>query len=248
MEAVAMDPKELLKAGQLKAARQQLAEHVKANPADTARRTLLFQSLLFCGEWDKAERHLDMLVAQDSRSETGVQVYKNLIAAERERLEVVSGSRRPAFMTPVPPFLDAFFIARQKLLEGKIDDAARVYGEIEEQLPMVSGTLDGAPFKGMKDLDACIPWFLEVFIHERYLWIPFSSLRELSLTTPKTLLETLWTPARIVTMEGLATSCFVPALYPGTASSDDDLVRLGKMTVWEELGDGFYGGRGQHLL
>lgn len=243
-----MDPKELLKAGKLAAARMQLTEGVKSFPSDTARRTLLIQSLLFCGEWDKAERHLDLLASQDFRSETGVQVYKNLIAAERERLEVVSGNRRPAFMTALPPYLDAFFITREKLQAGKSEEAAEGFREIEQQLPPVTGMLDGTPFKELRDMDACIPWFLEVFIHDRYLWIPFSSLRELSMTAPKTLLDTLWAPARIATEEGLATSCFVPVLYPGTASQGDDLVRLGRMTVWEEMGNGFYRGAGQHLL
>ena len=243
-----MDSKELLKAGKLTEARARLAEEVKAAPSDPVRRTLLFQALLFCGEWDKAERHLDILAAQNSRSETGVQVYKNLIIAERERLEVVSGNRRPEFMTATPPFLDAFFITREKLLAGKVKEAAEGYRDIEKQLPVVTGALDGAPFKELTDVDACIPWFLELFVHDRYLWIPFSSLRELSMTTAKTLLDTIWAPARIVTVEGLAINGFVPVLYPGSASSTDDLVRLGRMTVWEELGEGFYRGMGQHLL
>ena len=243
-----MDSKELLRAGKLTEARALLAEEVKSAPSDTARRTLLFQALLFCGEWDKAERHLDILAAQNSRSETGVQVYKNLIIAERKRMEVVSGDRRPEFMTAPPPFLDAFFIARERLLAGKAKEAAAHYRDIEKQLPVVKGTLDGEPFKGLTDMDACIPWFLELFIHDRYLWIPFSSLRELSMSAAKTLFDTIWAQARIVTVDGLTTSCFVPVLYPGSASSADDMVRLGRMTVWEELGEGFYRGAGQQML
>jgi len=243
-----MDAKELLRAGKLTAARAQLAEEVKASPSDPAKRTLLFQALLFGGEWDKAERHLDILAAQNSSTETGAQVYKNLITAERKRMEVVSGNRRPEFMTSTPPFLDAFFLAREKLLAGKAQEAAACYRDMEKQLPEITGTLDGVTFKGLTDMDACIPWFMEVFIHDRYLWVPFSSLLELSISEVKTLFDTIWSPARIVTVDGLTTNCFVPVLYPGSPSSSDDLVRLGRMTVWEELGEGFYRGSGQHLL
>lgn len=84
-----MNSKDLIKAGRLSEARKQLVEEVKSSPADLGKRTLLFQVLSFCGEWDKADRHLDAIVTQDSSRQTGVQVYKNLVHAERERMEVV---------------------------------------------------------------------------------------------------------------------------------------------------------------
>jgi len=109
-----MDSIELIKANKLSAARTRLIEEVKAAPADAGKRTLLFQVLSFFGEWDKAERHLDILAMRDSRSETGVQVYKNLITAERERAEVVKGDRRPLFMTPTPPAARDVFLCLGK--------------------------------------------------------------------------------------------------------------------------------------
>ena len=89
---------DLIKAGKLPEARKQLVEEVKSSPGDTGKRTLLFQVLAFYGEWDKAERHLDMIGAQDSSRETGVQVFKNLLQGERERLEVFGLKRRPSFI------------------------------------------------------------------------------------------------------------------------------------------------------
>ena len=49
-----MDSKELIKKGQLGEARAALVNEVKNRPGDPASRTLLFQVLLFCGEWEKA--------------------------------------------------------------------------------------------------------------------------------------------------------------------------------------------------
>ena len=80
-----MDPKELIRAGRLSDARMQLIEEVKSSPANAGKRTLLFQVHSLLGEWDKAERHLEVLAAQDVSRETGVQVYKNLVQAERNK-------------------------------------------------------------------------------------------------------------------------------------------------------------------
>src|SRR5512136_71053 len=108
-----MDAKDLLKAGRLREARERITEEVKAYPTDAAKRTLLFQVLSFCGEWDKAARHLDILATGNPQAETGVQVYRNLVSAERKRLEVVAGKSRPSFMTELPPWLEMQFLARE---------------------------------------------------------------------------------------------------------------------------------------
>ena len=222
-----MDSKELIKANRLSDARTQLIEEVKASPADAGKRTLLFQVLSFCGEWDKAERHLDILVMQDSRSETGVQVYKNLLSAERERLEVLEGDRRPSFMTTTPSYLDRYFAAWEKVKEGKSAEASELYEKIEAEIPPISGMVNGRKFSGFRDTDTFLSRFIEVFIHEHYLWLPVSSLRELTIAAPKTLLDLLWAPANITTWEGLTTICYLPVLYPGSSFHEDDLVRLG---------------------
>ena len=243
-----MDAKELIRANRLTEARARLIEEVKGTPGDQGKRTLLFQVLSFFGEWDKADRHLDILAMGDARADIGVQVYKNLIAAEKEREEVISGKRRPSFMATPPPYLDKYFIAWDMLSSGKPAEAAALYGEIEEESPEVAGKLDGKEFKGMRDTDQFLSGFLELFVHEHYLWMPFASLREISIPEPKTLLDLIWIQGQITTWEGLTTGCYIPVLYPGSAAHENDLVRLGKMTDWKDLGEGFWKGMGQHVF
>ena len=96
-----MNAKDLIEAGKLQEARKALIDEVKSSPGDVRTRGLLFQVLAFCGEWDSAERHLDVIGAQDLKAETGVQVYKNLVSGERERLEVSKRNRRPAFLPKI---------------------------------------------------------------------------------------------------------------------------------------------------
>ena len=42
--------------------------------------------------------------------------------------------------------------------------------------------------------------------------------------------------------------CYLPVLYPDSSRSDDDRVRLGRMTDWRDLGGGLYQGVGQHVF
>jgi type VI secretion system protein ImpE len=243
-----MDAKELIRAGKLQEARIRITDEVKASPSDAAKRTLLFQVLAFCGEWDKAERHLDILAERDPRAETGVQVYRSLMSAERKRDAVFQGEARPSFMTKMPDWLENLFLAREKLAGGSAAEAKRLLRKIESGEPRLSGDLNGSPAEGFRDTDDFLAHFLEVFIHDSYLWFPFSSLRELSLSEPKSQLDLLWIPARIAVKEGLAVGCYLPVLYPDSCRSDDDRVRLGRMTDWRELGGGIFQGRGQHVF
>ena len=135
-----MNAKDLIAAGRLSDARTRLTAEVKAAPSDVAKRTLLFQVLAFLGEWEKAGRHLDMIVTLNPRSETGVQVYRNMISAEKERSEVMERKRIPGFASSAPTYLEAYLVAWDKLNERKPTEARRLYRQIEKQRGPVSGS------------------------------------------------------------------------------------------------------------
>ena len=242
-----MNPKDLIRAGRLSEARDQLTTEVKSSPSDASKRTLLFQVLSFCGEWDKAERHLDLIASGHPSAETGVQVYKNLVTAEKERREVLDRKRIPGFLSGVPSYLELYFAAWDTLNEKKYKEARKLYAQIDAQRPTVSGVINEKSFNGFKDTDTFLSSFLETIVHEKYVWLPFESLRELSISPPKTLFDLLWTQARIVTWEGLTMNCYLPVLYPGSFLHEDDRVKLGRMTDWIPMGDSFYKGMGEHV-
>ena len=243
-----MNSKDLIKAGRLSDAREQLTGEVKAKPGDSGRRTLLFQVLAFCGEWDKAERHLDTIGAQDVAADIAAQAYKNLIHAERERTEVCKFKRRPSFLPETPSYLEMYCAARAKLDEQNIDEAKLLLDQVEAQRPVISGTVNGKSFTGFKDTDTFLSIFLEAIVHERYVWIPFEAIRELIISAPKTLFDLLWITARITTWNGLTMNCYLPVLYPNSFLHEDDRMKLGRMTGWTSLGGQFTKGIGQHVF
>lgn len=241
-----MDVKELIRSGRLSDARKQLVEEVKSSPADVGKRTLLFQVLALCGEWDKADRHLDAIVVQDASTETGVQVYKNLIHAEKERIEVFKRMRYPSLLTKAPSYFEMYFAAWDALLKKDIEGAQKLYDQIE--VSPLSGTINGKTFSGFSDMDSLLSLFIEVIVHERYVWIPCESLRELSITPPKSLFDLLWTTVHITTWEGLNLNCYMPVLYPESFLHEDERIKMGRMTDWIPLGGPFYRGSGQHVF
>jgi type VI secretion system protein ImpE len=242
-----MDPKELIKAGRLPEARKHLVEEVKSSPSDLGKRTLLFQVLSFYGEWAKADKHLEAMASQDAKRETGIQIYRNLVLAEKKRTEVIKREARPSFFPYTPSYLEAYLTAWEKLEEKKAREAEKIFNRIDKSRPLISGTLNGKEFVGFEDTDAFLSFFLEAFIYERYVWIPFESIRELQISSPKTLLDLLWIEAHVTTWDGLGINCHLPVLYPESFLHEDDRVKLGRMTDWIPLGGPFSKGVGQHI-
>jgi type VI secretion system protein ImpE len=243
-----MDASELIRAGRLEDARKRAAEEVKSSPADIVKRTLLIQILAFCGEWDKAERHLEAVSSQDPTRETGVQIYRNLIRAEKERLQVVRQNARPSFLPMPPAYLEALGVAWQKVMKGSTEQAEALFNELYKQIPLIKGNLNGLPFEGLRDTDTALAFFLEAYVHDRYVRLPFEAVRELAIPPAQNLLDLLWAPALITTWEGLTLNSYLPVLYPESFRHVDDRIKLGRMTDWTSLGGTFARGAGQHVL
>lgn len=243
-----MEIKELIHAGKLAEARQQLVAAVKASPADSASRTLLFQVLCYLGEWDKAERHLEAIAFQGSEGGGGPLGYRDLVQAEMERLDAINKNQKASFISDPPNYLDLFLQFRTKLAEGNEHEAGELLAKLECLRPALSGTVNDTPFVGFCDTDTTLFPFLEAIAHERYIWVPFESIRELSISEPNSLLDLLWIAARITTWEGLTMNCYLPVLYPNSFLHEDEKNKMGRMTDWKPLAGSYAQGVGQHVF
>lgn len=242
-----MKTAELIKAGKLSEARQQLVAEVKSAPGDPGKRTTLCQVLCFLGEWDKAMRHLDAMAVPDPQRNMGIQVYKDLIQAERERLEITSMGKRPSFLPEAPAYFETYWQALAHISDGKPDEAHSLFDQINAQRPVISGTINDTPFTGIQDTDSTMSYFMEAIVHERYVWLPFESIRELVITPPKTLFDLLWVSAQITAWSGLTLNCYLPVLYVGSCTHENEQLQFGRMTDWQALGGSFSKALGQHV-
>jgi type VI secretion system protein ImpE len=83
-----MNSRELYQAGKLDEAVQALGSELRNDPTDTRRRTFLFGLPCFTGEYDHAEKQLDILADAGKEAATGTLVYRSALLAARTRREM----------------------------------------------------------------------------------------------------------------------------------------------------------------
>jgi type VI secretion system protein ImpE len=81
---------ELYRAGRLQEAIDTLGAELRSNPVDTQRRTFLFELLCFAGQYDRAEKHLDVLASEGKEASMGALLYRSALHATRLREEQFS--------------------------------------------------------------------------------------------------------------------------------------------------------------
>jgi type VI secretion system protein ImpE len=214
---------QLFQAGRLKEAVEALSAEVRNHPSDTRRRTFLFELLCFSGEYDRAEKQLDVLAEAGPNSEMGALLYRSALQAERTRQDLFQKKE-----CPKPP------------------SGATTGGE------SISGTLNGKPFQTITDADPRLGPRLEAFAAGKYLWLNFEHLASIRIEPPRRLRDLLWTPAVVRVGPALKSTelgeILLPVLSPFAWQHSDDAVRLGRVTVWEEDESGEAVPAGQKML
>ena len=235
-----MKVKELLDAGDLISAIEQVTREVKTNPTQDACRILLFELLSLAGEWDRAEKQLQVLLHMDATLQFGVQVYLNNIKAEKARLQLFSSGVHPHFITEPPAYVDLLLNAIREIQAGRLAEARQQLERAEEERPALPGTLNGIPFSDFRDASDQTGSVLELIIHDKYTWVPWEQIKRLEITPPRQLRDMIWTPVKIESHDGAVGEVFVFSLYPGSCRHENPQVRLGRMTEWKTLGEEVY--------
>lgn len=240
--------KELLDAGKLQAAIDAATAEVKANPTDTKRRTFLFELLCFSGDWDRAEKQIDVIGQQSVESALAVTVYRANIQAERERSRLFREGVAPHFLVEPPAYVDLHVEAIQKWKAGDAAGARSLLDKAEEERPAIAGSWNGEPFSDFRDYNDFTGAALELIVKDKYTWLAFEGIRAIEIDPPRTLRDLIWVPARVEALDGTTGEVFIPALYFGSGAESNDQLRLGRMTEWKPLSDDLAQGMGLRLF
>lgn len=92
----------LFEAGQLKEAIASLGDELRSDPTDTRRRTFLFELLCYDGDYDRAEKQLDVLAQGTKEAEMGALLYRSALHAARLRRDMFADGDRPTGPDPGP--------------------------------------------------------------------------------------------------------------------------------------------------
>lgn len=201
-----MTPQELYRAGHLTDAIKALSAELRDNPTDITRRTFLFELLCFAGQYDRADKQLEVLGQAGPESELGVLLYRAALYAERQRHDSFERGQFP--------------------VEAESDTAER--GGVANGKPFGYFS-DADPRTGAKlELFAAGNYLLLPLEHVASIQIPPPQrLRDL-LWTPAAVRTT---PSFKGTELG---EVLLPVLAPFSWKHPDEAVRLGRMTMWEK--------------
>ena len=230
---------ELLAAGDVAGARQQLIEEVRANPGDLRVRMFLFQMCSLLGEWERAKAQLETIAKLEPEARMLAVAYSQCIDAEAQRAEVFAGTTEVSVLAK-NEWGETLAKALQARQSGQ-GDADALYGQAFDAAPTSAGTTDqGLEFEWIADADPRLGPVTEAIIAGRYGLMPFDALESLSITEPVDLRDTIWIQAEFGMKQGARVAGFIPVRYPGSEKSDDAAVVRGVTTDWVGDGDSEY--------
>lgn len=227
-----MNGPELFKLGRLADAIAAQTQAVRDNPGDQSKRIFLFELLSFAGELDRARKHLDALQFDKTEMMLAVSAYRGCLDAEKDRNEILDKSK-PLFFSEPPQHLLTRLKGLHALGTGNKTEATKLIEEANEAAPSVKGTLNGNAFTGLRDADDLFSNVLEVFSSSKYYWVPFEEIASLDITDPKAPRDLMYIAAELHLKNGECGPVFLPAMYLGTSSSSNDLVKLGRENEWD---------------
>jgi type VI secretion system protein ImpE len=213
-----MSVQELFKSGKLNDAIEALGVEVRNNPTDARRRTFLFELLCFKGDYDRAEKHLNILADATPDSRVGAILYFSALHAERIRHDLFEKKDYPVTPASGNP--------RGGTINGQpfeiLEDADPRLGPRLELF--AAGAYLWIPLEHVESIEIEAPKRLRDL-----LWAP-ALVRTGPAFKDKELGEVL-----------------LPVLAPFSWKHPDDNVKLGRATEWTEL-DGLSVPSGQRMF
>jgi type VI secretion system protein ImpE len=212
------DANDLYRAGKLDEAIQALGASLRDNPTDSQRRTFLFELLCFAGEYDRAEKQLEVLGQGGKNAQLGALVYHGALHAERTRQEMFRSGSYPRGPAPRP----VSGTLNGKPFTALTDADPRIGARLEVY---AAGQYTWIPFEHLASVRMDAPKRLRDLLWAPAIVRPGPGFRNYELG-----------------------EVLIPALAPLSAQHADREVRLGRVTEWEELPDGEQAPIGQKLL
>lgn len=243
-----MSAADLVRDGKLDEALAALTDEVRASPADAPKRVFLFQLLTVLGQWQRALKQLDVAGQLDRAALPMVQTYRDAIACEMLRAEVFAGTRAPLVFGDPEEWIALLLQSLSEAAAQRFEEAAALRERALEDAKAVAGTIDGHAFEWIADADSRLGPVLEAVINGRYYWVPFARIRRIAFDGPEDLRDVVWTPAYFTWTNGGETVGLIPTRYAGSEHSDDDRIRLARLTDWQEHPGELFTGLGQRLL
>lgn len=211
-------PIELFKSGNVQEAASVLAASLRDRPTDTRSRTFLFELLCFSGQFDRAQKQLNILAEGSKEKEMGAILYFSALHAEKSRHTLFRDEEFPR--EPAPP-------SPSGVLNGK------PFVSLTDADPQIGARLE------VYAAGACL-WI--PFRHIASIQISPPRLLRDTLWTPATVLTGPGFQGKDIGQ------VLIPAIYPFSWKSTDQSLWLGRGTDWVTDDEGREFPIGQRVL
>lgn len=249
MSAIPANIIELYRAGHLEETIRELNAALKHHPTDLDMRFFLFCLHCFKEDYEKAERQLEVFSLQRSTASLEAQLYRGILDAERKRRAVFHAGEQPGFLSETPPYAAAFLEALRRQYAQKTEKNSPDLRETGVWRPTERRvTIDGETFESFSESHDLLAPFLEVFMHDRYLWLPFEQLKSMHIDPPEKIQDLLWIKGRFEFNDGQAWGGLIPTRYLDSGRREDERLKLGRLTEWEDCGNGQLTAFGQRMF
>jgi len=243
-----MRAEEHLQAGDLERALTVLQEEIRENPSKVELRVFLFQLLSVMGQWDRAITQLNVAAEMSPDTMLMAQVYRTALNGEVFRTDVFNGNRSPLIFGKPLAWMGWLTQVPGLLAEGKIEAAADLRDQAFDAAPETSGLIDGHEFSWIADADSRLGPMFEAMINGKYYWVPFERIREIRIEKPTHLRDVVWATATFTWANKGEAVGLIPSRYPGSENAEDNSIRMGRKTDWNDIGHDFFLGAGQRML
>lgn len=221
--------------GDLGAAVSALSEELRAAPGHVGKRAFLTELLCALGDFERADRQLEAMLALDPDTLLTVATWRQLLRAAQARREVFSAGRAPEVADTPTDRIKTLLTINLAIREGRLAEAAAAAQALEAARRPCPAVVDGQQVEDVRDLDDLCAGILEVLASNgKYFWVDLEQVASLRLEPPRRPLDLLWRKARLVLRNGSDSEVFIPAIYPTV--TDDPAALLGRRTDW--LDDG----------
>ncbi len=219
MNALTIDALASYQAGRLDEAIEALGATLREDPGNVRQRTFLFELLCFAGEFDRAEKQLEVVAGNSREADLGAMLYRSALHAERTRRDMFLAGALPQGVAPGQTVSGAM---NGRPFASITDVDPRIGARLEV---FAAGQYTWLPFEHLATLSIEPPRRLRDL-----LWLP----------------ARVRAGQRIGHFD--FGEILIPVLYPLSWQSPDDQVRLGRVTDWQERPDGTVVPVGQRLL
>lgn len=226
-----MRTEDWLAQGNLGEAIAQVRRDLANEPGNLGQRFLLFELLVLIEAFDQAETELHHSTSAHPSFAENAEFYLGILRAERLRYNFLNKAEgSPQALLEPPAYGKKFIQALCLLAEAKIAEAELALAAGWQEVPKLSGNLDGQSFTEIRDADDILGPFLEAIVPDGYYWLPFEQIEQLIFQPKQGYQDTIWLPAYIEMKGGVKGDLWIPSLYSGTGTKEDSL-RLGNLTT-----------------